>query len=169
MSKTRLKNKLSSGTSPRCKGNGWKLADVFNRVVPGYAVIHIGNHSQIDAVNARLLQHILNNAAFAWSGEQYLVDKLLASVLKERIERAHNVVRVDHGSGIDAGKLDEALECVSQMFNALEMMTESMRLRASSDDQHVARIETSIEPPIKPEAIDQATQHRAQRPPGTPC
>jgi len=47
-----------------------------------YAVVHIRDYAQIDAVNPRLIQHILHNGALAGRGKEDLIDKLLAGVLE---------------------------------------------------------------------------------------
>ena len=72
--------------------DGGKLADVLDGAVPGCAVIHFGDHPQINPVNARLLQHALHDVALARGREENLIDKLLARVLEKHIQRAHHVV-----------------------------------------------------------------------------
>ena len=68
-----------------------ELANIFDRTVPGQAVVHFGNHAKVYAVGSSLYQHILDDPAFAWSSEENLIHKMLARVLKERIERANYV------------------------------------------------------------------------------
>jgi hypothetical protein len=91
MSSTALEQQADLGHMAAMQRNGGKLADVFDGAVPGQAVVHVGNHAQIHAVLARLLQHILHDPALAGRGEEDLIHKLLAGVLEERIERAHHV------------------------------------------------------------------------------
>ncbi len=71
--------------------NSRKLTDVFDGAIPGEAVVQIRHYAQVDAVHARLFEHVLNDAALAWRGEEYLVDELLASMLEERVERADDI------------------------------------------------------------------------------
>ena len=73
------------------QGDGRKLADVFDGAVPGQAVVEVGNHAQIDPVHPSLLQNTLDDAALAGSGEEDLVDELLARVLEESFEVADDV------------------------------------------------------------------------------
>ncbi len=63
--------------------------------------------------------------------------------------------------GIGTGELDEALERVTQMPDALHVMTESVRLRPGADDQYVACAQAAVEAPIEQDAIHQAPEsHR---------
>ena len=71
--------------------NGRKLANVFDGVVPGEAIVHIGNDTQVHAVRASLLQNVLNDAALTGGSEEDLIHKLLAGVLEERIESANHI------------------------------------------------------------------------------
>ena len=86
-----LEDQAQFGDFAAVQRNGGKLADVFDGAVPRHAVVQIGNNAQIDAVHARLLQHILDDGALAGSGEENLIDKLLARILEERIQRANDV------------------------------------------------------------------------------
>ncbi len=71
--------------------HGGELADVLDGGVPGHGIVNLGNYAKIHAMSARLLQNLLNDVAFARCGEKNLVDKLLAGILEERIERADDV------------------------------------------------------------------------------
>src|ERR1700734_3114442 len=142
--------------------NGGKLADVLDRVIPGHAIVHIGNHAQIHSLNARLLEHILDDPSFAGGGEEDFVNELFAGVLKKRIERPNDIGRVDDGSWVDTGKFDKALERVSKVFDALEMMPQRVSLGSGADNQDVARVETEIESAIEPEPIDQAPDTKSE-------
>ena len=68
MSNTRLKSSAELGHLAAVQRNGGKLADVLDGAVPGQAVVHIGNHAQVHAVGAGLLQHVLDDprARRAW-------------------------------------------------------------------------------------------------------
>ena len=59
-------------------------------------------------------------------------------------------------AGQRAGELDEALERVAQMPDALQVMAERVRLRPGADDEHVARAQAAIEAPIEQNAITPA-------------
>ena len=84
--------------------NRRKLANVFDGAVKGKASVHIGHHAQIHAVNAGLLDHIPNHAALTGRGKEYLIDKLFAGLLKERVQGAHHI-----GAGQAAhGRLEAA-------------------------------------------------------------
>src|SRR5580698_622938 len=138
--------------------NGWKLADVFDGAVPGQAVVHVGHNAQIYAMDARLLQHRLNDAAISWGGEEYLVDKLLARILEEGIERSDNICRGGPEAGTGVGQIDEALEGVAQVTDALNMVTERVRLRPCADNEHVARANTAVKAAINKQAVDKPAQ-----------
>ncbi len=83
---------------------------------------------------------------------------MLAGVLEEGIERTDDVLLNSCDVGYRAGKLDEAFEGISQMFDAVEMVAKSLCLHAGADYEHVARIQTAVETPIEEYAIDQPAQ-----------
>ena len=91
ISKHALEEQADLGHMAAVQRNGRKLADVFDGAVPGQAVVHVGNHAQIHAMHAGLLQHVLHDSALAGRGEEDLIHKLLAGVLEERVESAHHV------------------------------------------------------------------------------
>ena len=91
-----LEDEAEFGNVAAVQRNGRELADVFDGAVPGQAVVHVGNHAQVDAVHARLLEDILDDAALAGGGEEDLVDKLLARMLEERVERADHIAAGGH-------------------------------------------------------------------------
>ena len=103
-----MKHEAEFGNLAAMQRNGRELADVFDGAVPGQAVVEIGNHAQIDAVHAGFLEHILNDAALAGSGEKDFVDELLARVLKERVEGADNVAAGRHHLRRGTGEFDES-------------------------------------------------------------
>ncbi len=125
-----LEHQPDLGHRAAMQRNGRKLADVFDGAVPGQAVVEIGNDAQIHPVNARLLQHILDDAALAGGGEENLIDELLAGVLEERIQVADDVAGGHSLVRIAAGKLDEPLEGVTKMADALQMMTQQLAPQA---------------------------------------
>ncbi len=61
MSSIALENQTDLRHMAAMQRNGGKLADVFDGAVPGQAVVHVGNHAQIDAMGARLLEHVLHD------------------------------------------------------------------------------------------------------------
>ena len=146
-----LEQQADLGHVAAVQRNGGKLADVLDRAVPGQAVVHIGNHAQIHAVRARLVQNILHNSAFAGSGKEDLIHKLLAGVLEERIERSHHIAGGGGETGTGAGKVDKALEGVAKVADALKMMAKRMRLRPGADDEHVAGAHAAVEAPVDEE------------------
>ena len=138
--------------------DGRKLADVFDGAVPRQAVVHVGNHAQIHAVNTGLIEDILHDAAFAGSGEEYLIYKMLAGVLEERIQRANYIAggRCKAGTGI--GKIDKAFEGIAKMPDALQVMAECMRLRPGAQDEHVASAHATVESPVDHHPVNQPPQ-----------
>ena len=168
MSSARLSTRAISGTWPQCRGNGRKLADVFDGAVPGQAVIHVGNHAQIDAVRPRFLEHILHDAALAGRGEEDLVDKLLAGMRKEGVEVADDI----SGSGCKSRgcteEIDEAFEGIAEVANALHMVAQSVGLRTGAHDEDIAGTHASFKATVEQNPINQAAQaegnnHQAQR------
>ncbi len=148
--------------------DGGKLADVFDGTVPRHAVVHIGNNPKIHAMDARLIQRSLDDAALARGGKEYFIDKLLASLLKERIQRPNHIAFSRYRSGIGTGKLDETLERVTKVPDALHVLTQSMRLRPGADYEHVARAQAAVEAPMEHNAIHQPPEthrnsHHTQR------
>jgi hypothetical protein len=103
-SSTRLKQQASLGHLAAVQRNGRKLANVLDGAVPGQAVVHFGNNAQVHAVGAGLVKHILHDPAFAGSGEEDLVHKLLARMLEERIERTHDIAGGGRKRGTRTGK-----------------------------------------------------------------
>ena len=79
--------------------NSWELTDVFDRAIPGQAVIQIRHYPQVNAISARFIEYVLNDATFTLRGEEYLVYELLAGELKESVESADYVAC----AGCDAG------------------------------------------------------------------
>ena len=154
----RFSSQADLGHMAAVQRNGGKLADVLDRAAPRKAVVHIGNHAHIHTVLARLVQNILHNSAFAGSGKEDLIHKLLAGVLEERIEGSHHVTRGDGKTGAGAGKVDKALEGVAETADALQMMAERMRLRPGADDEHVAGSHATVEAPVNQEAVNHAAQ-----------
>ena len=102
--------------------DGWELADVLDRAVPGEAVVEVRDHAQIDAMHAGFLEDVLHDAALARGGEEDFVDELLAGVLEERFEGADDIAGRRDQPRRCAGEFNEALERVSEVTNALEMM-----------------------------------------------
>ena len=100
-------------------------------------------------------------SALAGRGKEDLVHKLLAGLLEQGLERAYDSPEAAVKRGIGAGKIDESLECVAQMPDALQMMAQRMRLRAGADDQHVARAHAAVEAAVQQDAVNQPAQ--AQR------
>ena len=138
--------------------HGGKLADVLDGAVPGHGVVNLGNYTQVHAVSAGLLQHLLHDVPFAGRGEKNLVDKLLAGILEERIERTHDIARRQRRARSGTRKIDKALEGVSQMPDAVEMVAQGLRLRSGADNEHVARIQPPVEAPIEKYAKDEPPQ-----------
>src|ERR1035438_628817 len=126
------------------EGNGRELADVLDRAVPGEAVIEIGDNAEVNAVHAGLFEYILNNAALAGSGEKYLVDELLTGVLEERIESPNHIATRRHHLRQSAGEFNEALEGVSEVADALNMMAQRVGFSAGADDKHVACVLAAV-------------------------
>ena len=138
--------------------NGGELADILDGAVPGQAVVHVGNDAQIDAVLASLNQHVLNDLPLAGRGEEDLVHKVLAGVLEQSIESAHHFARGYGKAALRAGKIDEALERVAQVANALQVMAQRVGLGAGAHDENIARADAAVELAIEKNAIGKAAK-----------
>ncbi len=54
-----------------------------------------------------------------------------------------------------AGKINESLEGVAQVPDALQVMAKRMRLRSGAHDEHVARAHSTVETPVDEGAVNQ--------------
>src|ERR1039457_2187352 len=140
------------------KRNGWELADVLNRAVPGKSVVEIGDNPQVHTVFTGFRQNILHNSALALRGEKDLVHKLLACMLEQRIESADNIPGTGHDPGSRSRKFDKAFKCVAEVANAFQMVAESVCLRSGANNENVASVLSAIEPPVDEAALGKSPQ-----------
>ena len=106
---------------------------------------------------ARFLEHVLNDPALTLRGEQYLVNELLASMLEERVERANDIARAGHDARRCSRKLDESFECVPEVANALEVMTQGVCFRSGAHDEYVTGVLSPVESAIKHAAVNESS------------
>jgi len=123
--------------------------------MPGHR--KVGDYTQVYTLCPCLFQDFLHNSAFARRGKEYLVHELSAGILKQRLERSHHVARTGCGMRTGTGKFNEALERVSKMPNALQMVAKGVRFRSSAHDEHITRPMPWSKPAIKRDAIQSAS------------
>ena len=58
--------------------NRRKLADIFDRTIPGEPIVQIGNYADIHARVPRLLYDVFHKAALTWARDKNLVHEVLA-------------------------------------------------------------------------------------------
>ena len=109
------------------------------------------------------LEYIQNHAALAGGGKKDFVDKLLARVLKERVEGADDIAARRHHARRSPRKFDKALERVAEVTNALKMMPKGMRFGAGTDDEDIAGVLALFESAIHEGPVDEAAKTQANR------
>src|SRR5437764_5919244 len=109
--------------------NCWKLPDVLNWAVPGQAIKHVWNDAKINAVHARQFQCTLHHAVLALRRKEYFIDKQRPSPLKQRVVRADDIHCPIRICRTGTGHLNKAFECITEMPDTLQVMTERMRFR----------------------------------------
>ena len=68
------------------------MTNVFDWPVPCEQVVDIGDDTQTNTMSPGVFEHPLHGAALAWRGNENLVDEVLASMLKERVKTANDII-----------------------------------------------------------------------------
>ena len=68
------------------------MTDVFDWPVPCEQVVDIGDDTQTNTMSPGVFEHPLHDAALAGRGNENLVDEVLASMLKERVKTANDII-----------------------------------------------------------------------------
>ena len=158
-----LEEEPKLGNVAAVEGYGGKLPDVLDWAVPGQSVVHVGNDAQIDAVDAGLFEHVLHEFAFARRGEENLIYKHRARMLKESINGADNFSGGRRETGRSSGKVNESFEGVTEMADALKVMAQGVRLRPGADDEHIAGAHAAVVTVIEKEPIHEPAQAEKER------
>ena len=121
--------------------NRRKLADVLHRCIPGQPVIQVRHHPHVNSQRPRLLHHADHQPLIPRHGKENLIHKQRPRQRKA-VPHIANHVRIA-GLCLSLRQRYEPLEPKSEVLQRVQMIPQRLPHPARSDNQHVARLDSS--------------------------